>query len=84
MRFTIKVNVMPLQELLDPQGKAMESVLRNQGYNTVSNVRMGKHITLSIEADSEGEARRFAGDLCSKILSNPIMEGFEFSVESVE
>ena len=74
---------MLLPELLDPQGKAVEGVMHTQGYSSVSNVRVGKHVRLEVEAENEGAARRIAGDLCSSILSNPVMEGFDFSVNPV-
>ena len=46
---------MPLSNLLDPQGKAVLGGLQNLGVTTVTNVRVGKHITLTIEANNETE-----------------------------
>lgn len=84
MLFKVEVNVMPLPELLDPQGKAVEGVMHTQGYSSVSSVRVGKHVQMEVEADDEGQARRIAGDLCAGILSNPVMECFEFSVNPMK
>jgi len=50
MKFLAEINVMPLKALLDPQGKAVTHSMKNIGFNEVSNVRIGKHITLEIEA----------------------------------
>jgi phosphoribosylformylglycinamidine synthase len=50
MIFTAHINVMPLKELLDPQGKAVMSGLGNLGLNQVKDVRIGKHIVLQVEA----------------------------------
>lgn len=70
---------MPLKELLDPQGKAVEHGLHNLGFHT-SNVRIGKHITLKIEADSKEDAVQKTEEACKKLLHNPVMEYFEYVV----
>jgi len=80
MKFTIQVKVMPLKELLDPQGKAVISGLGNLGFNNVEDVRVGKNISLQIEAADEAEARRIAEEASKKLLANPVMEYFEISV----
>ena len=57
MRYRFEVVVSLRPGLLDPQGKAIESALPAMGWTNVSEVRVGKHITLSVEADSLEEAR---------------------------
>ena len=69
---------MPLKALLDPQGKAVTGVLHSTGYSKLDNVRIGKHLTLEIEAASKDEAAACIEEVCTKILHNPIMESFEF------
>ena len=56
MTYTAEINVMPLKELLDPQGKAVNAGLKNLGISETQDVRIGKHITLLITANSEAEA----------------------------
>ncbi len=80
MRFSIQVKVMPLKELLDPQGKAVMGGLGNLGLDGVRDVRIGKNITLEVEANSEEEAKKIAEDASRKLLANPVMEYFEISV----
>ena len=80
MNYAVHINVMPLKELLDPQGKAVMSGLGNLGLNGVEDVRIGKHITLQIEAGSESEAKKIAEEASKKLLANPVMEYFEISV----
>ena len=80
MKFFAEIDIMPLKALLDPQGKAVTSSMNNIGYVSVQNVRIGKHITLEIDADDEGHARQKVEDACKKILSNPIMESYEFTL----
>jgi len=80
MKYTAHINVMPLKELLDPQGKAVNNSLHNLGLSQIDNVRIGKHITLSIEAANKEEAEKIATEACRKLLVNQVMEGFDFTV----
>lgn len=80
MTYTVQVTVMPLKELLDPQGKAVMGGLQNLGLNHVNDVRIGKHITLQVDADSPEKARQVAEEASKKLLANPVMEYFEISV----
>jgi phosphoribosylformylglycinamidine synthase len=68
---------MPLKDLLDPQGKAVLGGLHNLGLNGVEDVRVGKHITLQIEAADEAAARRVAEEASKQLLANAVMEYFE-------
>lgn len=80
MKFTAHINVMPLTELLDPQGKAVNTSLHNLGLESVEKVRIGKHITLSIDAASEDEAKSIAEEACKKLLANPVMEQYDYTI----
>lgn len=80
MKYTAHIDVMPLKELLDPQGKAVNNSLHNLGLSQVLDVRIGKHITLSIEAPTAAEAETMAQDACRKLLTNPVMEDFKLSI----
>lgn len=80
MTYIADINVMPLKELLDPQGKAVHHGLNNLGLKEVNDVRIGKHIQLTIEAASKEQAEAMVKTACSKLLANPVMEYFEFMV----
>jgi phosphoribosylformylglycinamidine synthase subunit PurS len=80
MKFTAHIDVMPLKELLDPQGKAVTESLHNLGLSEVQQVRIGKHVTLSIEAASEAEARAKTEEACKKLLANQVMESYSFEI----
>ncbi len=80
MTYTVQVKVMPHKELLDPQGKAVMGGLQNLGLTNVSDVRIGKNITLQVEANTPVEAKQIAEEASKKLLSNPVMEYFEVSV----
>ncbi|MCO5238050.1 MAG: phosphoribosylformylglycinamidine synthase subunit PurS [Chitinophagaceae bacterium] len=80
MTYAVHINIMPLKELLDPQGKAVQSGLSNLGLKNIQNVRIGKHVVLRIEADSENRAKEIAEEASRKLLANQVMEYFEITV----
>lgn len=80
MTYTVQIKVMPLKELLDPQGKTVMGGLKNLGLNGVEDVRIGKNITLQVKADSAEKAKLIAEEASKKLLANPVMEYFEISV----
>ena len=82
MNFVAEIKIMPLKELLDPQGKAVLGGLSNLGIRSVEDVRIGKHIQLNIEAASAQEAKSIAEEAAQKLLANQVME--EFTVEVAE
>ena len=84
MTYTAHITVMPLKELLDPQGKAVMGGLANLGLNAIKDVRIGKHITLTLEAETEEEASETVDNACRKLLANLIMENFVFELTAIE
>lgn len=80
MQYTAHINIMPLKELLDPQGKAVNSSLHNLGLSQIQNVRVGKHITLAVEAKDKAEAETMVSDACKKLLANQVMEAFDITI----
>ncbi|NDE09638.1 MAG: phosphoribosylformylglycinamidine synthase subunit PurS [Chitinophagia bacterium] len=80
MIFTAQVKVMPLKELLDPQGKAVLGGFKNLGLSEISDVRIGKNISLQIEAATIESAKQIAEDAAKKLLANPVMEMFEVTI----
>jgi phosphoribosylformylglycinamidine synthase len=83
MKFRAEIDVMPLKSLLDPQGKAVSASMGNVGLSEIENVRIGKHITLEIEAESKETASSKVDTACTKMLCNQIMESYEFTLEEV-
>ncbi len=80
MMYTTHINVMPLAELLDPQGKAVNSSLHSLGLSSIQDVRIGKHITLTVEAGSKEEAYQITENACKKMLCNAVMETYDITV----
>lgn len=80
MKYLAEINVMPQKEILDPQGKAVKLGLHNLGIDQVQDVRIGKHITLELEAENEKLAEEKVELACKKLLANLIMENFDYKI----
>ena len=80
MKFQAEIDVMPKKEILDPQGKAVTGSMKNLGLAEIQNVRIGKHITLEIEAENEAIASAKTEEACTNLLANLIMESYTFKV----
>jgi phosphoribosylformylglycinamidine synthase len=74
------VLVRPKQGILDPQGEAVESSLRQLGF-PVEEARVGRLIDLEVEAASADEARSEVERMCERLLANPLIESYEIDVE---
>ncbi len=83
MKFAASITIMPLKALLDPQGKAVTHSMKNLNLSKIDNVRIGKHITLEVDATSKNEASEKVDTACKKLLANPIMESYDFVLEEV-
>jgi len=81
MKFIAEINVMPLKELLDPQGKTVSNNLKNLGIEGVEDVRIGKHIKLNLEAGSDAEAKEKVEQTCKRLLANMVMESYSYTVQ---
>lgn len=81
MRFKAEIDVMPLDALLDPQGKAVTNSMKSIGLPEIDGVRIGRHIRLFVEADSKEVAAQKVEEACKKLLANQIMESYSFVVE---
>ena len=83
MKFIAEIDVMPLKSLLDPQGKAVSASMVNVGLSEIKNVRIGKHVTLEIEATNLSNAKNKVDEACKKMLCNQIMESYIFTLKEV-
>ena len=84
MKFVAEIDIMPHKELLDPQGKAVANNLSHVDINGIVDVRIGKHITLTLETDSEEAARATVEPAGQKWLANLIMGNYTFSIKASE
>ncbi|MBB6111015.1 phosphoribosylformylglycinamidine synthase [Mucilaginibacter lappiensis] len=82
-KFQAEIDVMPKKEILDPQGKAVTGSMKNLGLAEIQNVRIGKHITLEVEAESAETAHAKVDQACKNLLANLIMESYTFTVKQI-
>jgi phosphoribosylformylglycinamidine synthase PurS subunit len=83
MKYIAKINIMTRPEILDPQGKAVKLGLHNLQMDSIDNVRIGKHIRLEVDADTEASARETVDAACRQLLANLIMEEYSFELHTV-
>ena len=81
MKFRAEIDIMPLPALLDPQGKAVGNTMLQMGLGEIVGVRIGKHVTMEIEAADKATAEAKVKEACEKLLVNQIMEHFTFRLE---
>lgn len=82
-KFQAEIDVMPKKEILDPQGKAVTGSMKNLGLTEIHNVRIGKHVSLEIEAENEEIAKSKVEQACKSLLANLIMESYSFTIHKI-
>jgi phosphoribosylformylglycinamidine synthase subunit PurS len=83
-KYRAKIFVTLRPSVLDPAGTAVQSGLKQLGYNNVEQVRIGKYIELSIVSSDESTARKNLDTICEQILSNPVIENYRYDLIEVE
>tara|TARA_B100001250_G_C19619486_1_gene708701 strand:+ start:19 stop:273 length:255 start_codon:yes stop_codon:yes gene_type:complete len=82
MKFSVKINILPQDALLDPQGKTVENNTTKLGISNISNIRIGKHVTFTVESENLNEAKKTVENICEKLLVNQITE--QYTYETIE
>jgi len=82
--FRAKVIIKRRPSILDPQGKAVEKGAQHLGLTNIRNTRIGKYIEFDVLSDNLQEAEKEVSEYCNKLLANPIMEDYEFTLEEVK
>lgn len=81
--FKARVIIKRRPSILDPQGKAVEKGAQHLGLTNIKNTRIGKFIEFDVISDNLEEAKKEVNDYCLKLLSNPIMEDYEFELSEI-
>lgn len=81
-KFQAKIKITLKEGILDVQGKAVEHALGSIEFPMMENVRIGKYVTLDVEAENEENARELTKDACNKLIANPVIEDFEIEIIS--
>jgi len=83
MKFKAHINIMPHKELLDPEGKTITKNMDRVDVTGVEDVRIGKRIEMTLEANDEANAKSKVDTACEKLLANLIMETYEYELETL-
>lgn len=79
--FTVQVHITPREGILDPEGETIARALDNLGYHTVTTVRAGRLIRLTMHAESREAARAGVERMCEELIANPLIEEYSVLVE---
>lgn len=79
-KYPVTVNITLRENILDVQGKAVQQALHSLDYDMMSEVRIGKLVTMFVEAQNDGQAEAFAEEACKKLLANPVIEDYSIVV----
>jgi len=77
----VKVKIVLKEGILDPQGKAVLHAINDLKYQGVEEVRIGKDVELTFDGKDRAFIEKEAQEICHKLLSNPVMENFEYEIE---
>jgi phosphoribosylformylglycinamidine synthase subunit PurS len=82
--FKVKVLIKRRKTILDPQGKAVEIGAKHLGLSNIKNTRIDKYIEFNVDTNNKKAAEDEVNDYCKKLLANPIMEDYEFTLEEIK
>ena len=82
MKATVTVRLKP--GVLDPQGAAVQAALASLGFAQVGDTRVGKVIELDLATEDQAEARAMLEQMCARLLANPVMEEYTFTLGARE
>ena len=78
--YVAHVTITLRKSILDVQGKTIENALHSLHMPALSNVRIGKHIEVEVQAPDKEQAHDLVDDACKKLLANPVMEDYSIAV----
>lgn len=84
MLYHVNIEITLKPTVMDAQGTTIERALHKMGHESVSNVRIGKFVTMEIEACCEDTAKSMADEMCIELLANQVIEQFDIQVTSLE
>jgi phosphoribosylformylglycinamidine synthase len=76
-----KITVTPKKAVLDPQGKTVQDALAHMGYQGVKAVHVGKYLEIELQDGDKEAYRKQIDEACHKLLSNPVIEDYHFTIE---
>ena len=82
-KYQASIYVTLRKSVLDPAGVAVESGLKQLGYESIEQVRIGKYIELTLSAANEDMAREQLNQICDQLLANPVIENYRFELVEI-
>jgi phosphoribosylformylglycinamidine synthase PurS subunit len=82
--YRAKILITLRKSILDPQGKAIHHALESLGLSNIREIRMGKYLEMMIDSSTAEEARKTTQEACTKLLANPVMEDFNYTIEEIK
>ena len=79
-QYSIRIQVLPKADILDPQGQAVEKALISMGYTDIKDVKIGKEIIFKVKADSKEKAKSDVNQMCERLLANPVIEDYKVEI----
>ncbi len=83
-KFKVTIDILPIDSVLDPQGEAIELILKNNPNYQANNFRVGKKIEFTLESNNNSTAKNTVKDLCEKFLVNEIIEKYKIKIENAK
>ena len=81
--FLAKIYVTLKPAVNDPPGQTVSAALRRMGYESASDVRVGKFLQLKVEGMERLQVERQVDEMCQKLLANPVIEDYRFELEEI-
>jgi phosphoribosylformylglycinamidine synthase len=80
MRFSARIHITLKPTVNDPQGNAVLGSLHTLGFDSTEAVRVGKYLTLTLDAADDAEAKAQVGSMCERLLANTVIESFQTEI----
>lgn len=82
--FQANIKIKLKNGILDVQGKTIEQALHTMDFIMMSNLHIGKYITMNVEAQNDGQAKAYVQDACNKLITNPIIEDYDIEIVELD
>ena len=84
MYWIAKIEVMLKGTVLDPQGAAVKNALETMGWCEVKEVRVGKYLEVELQEEDASKAGEKVEEMCRRLLSNPVIEEYRYTLQEVD
>jgi phosphoribosylformylglycinamidine synthase subunit PurS len=82
--YRVPVRIVPRSGVLDPQGTAVAGALRTLGFSEVVDIRVGRFVTVDVNAANPDAATATVRQMCEQLLANPVIEDFVIDTPAVQ